>query len=201
LRSLEGRLDELEALWMLVLDSYPENPGPRCAHAYMLADLGQLNRAREEIARIDQSKIMEREYSSLWLGSLDQLGRACAIVGDVDRCRELYAQLLPYAQFHIVVIAAVAYQGAVHGVLGVLATALEEYPAAERHLEAALETNNAMQTHALVAQNQFDLAKMLERRAQDGDQARSRELLEAAAATAERLGMRGLTRKFAAGVG
>jgi hypothetical protein len=74
----------------------------------------------------------------------------------------------------------------------VLATLAGDHPAAEEHFEHALSTSRAVGARAHVARTSVDYARMLGSRRAPGDDARMASLLDAAASSADQLGMDGL---------
>jgi hypothetical protein len=102
---------------------------------------------------------------------------------------ELYARLAPHAGQWVAIGVGGATAGSVQRVLGVLATLLGRLDAAERHLRAALAAHERAGARPWVARTQYDYARLLLRRAGSGDRERADRLLDAAAATADALGM------------
>ncbi len=131
-------------------------------------------------------------YDTLWI--LAQCADVAAQVPHPRAAELLYAQLLPYADlavgqgFNNFCVGAVAHW------LGLLAATLERWDDAEGHFEAALEMNERMGARPWLANTQYEYARMLLARGHDADREKVRDLLTAAAATAEELGMPPLLR-------
>jgi hypothetical protein len=113
-------------------------------------------------------------------------------VGDVASAKSLYGLLTPWAAFNAVDVAE-GFRGAISRYLGLLATMLELFDAAERHFEDALALNTQMGALPWVARTQIDCARMLLARERAGDRERARLLGDAGLATCVELGMQAST--------
>lgn len=121
-----GLIDE-----MLALDSVPHTAGFEAA-AY--ADAGDDVGARNAAARLTVTSLAEHHHD---LEFTALLAEAIAVGGIEEQRRLMYSRLLPYAGTNIVVGGCASFWGPVDLILGLLAAALGERGAAERHLKAA----------------------------------------------------------------
>jgi len=86
--------------------------------------------------------------------------------------------------------------GSVARYLGMLATTLGDWVAAEEHFSAALRLDERLQAWPWLAHTKHEFALMLRARGRRRDQGRAAELIAAAAASAERIGMPALQQKI-----
>ena len=112
----------------------------------------------------------------------------CALLEDRDAAERLYSLLLPFERLYAHAPVESVF-GAVASSLGVLATTMGSYDAAERHFAVAIDIEEAMRAPPWRAHAQHDLAIMLLARRGAGDTERARGLLDEARATYSRLGM------------
>jgi tetratricopeptide (TPR) repeat protein len=127
-------------------------------------------------------------FDEEWLVSLGLLAEAASILGSAESAPHLYELLLPYGDR-----VAVGYPelctGAVARYLGLLATTMQRWEAAERHFEDALEMNARIGARPWLAHTQYDYARMLLARDASGDPEQARLLGSQALATYRDLGM------------
>ncbi len=138
LRSLQGRLSELEALLPLLVES--DIPGLRETAAVILASIGRSDEARA--ALVDEGKGLRRlalDYTFL----VTACGRAnaIAVIGAVDLAAEARAELEPYAGQFAVLNASVCL-GAVDVYLGLLAATEGDRESAITHLRNGIARND-----------------------------------------------------------
>ena len=118
------------------------------------------------------------------------LADACAFLEDQDAAARLYALLSPYEERYTVAPVEATF-GSVARALGVLASTLGRFDAAERHFAAAIETEPKMKARPWLAHAQHDLATMLLAR---GESERASELAAEAVRAYRELGMERLGR-------
>ena len=80
--------------------------------------------------------------------------------------------------------------------LGMLAATLGDWAAAEEHFAAALAMDEQLQAWPWLAHTKYEFALMLRARGRPCDHDRAAELIAAAAASAERIGMPALQQKI-----
>ena len=159
----------------------------RCALAAFLTEDGRTAEATmlfEELAADDFSHLYVDEE---WLASATLLTEVCWSLGDMERARSLYQQLLPYRTLNAVGWPEIIL-GSVERPLGILAGMLGNSEDSENHFKHALEMNTHMGARPWVAHTQHDYARMLIRRNAAGDRRRGLQLLEATQAAYRDLG-------------
>jgi DNA-binding CsgD family transcriptional regulator len=128
---------------------------------------------------------------------------ACAVMAELaeqfddrERAGQLYRLLLPHADLFacsgagvIVIVGSVRYP------LGIAAATIGRLDDAVRHLRAAIDRGHRVGMPPMVAQATHQLARVLARRTRPGDRDEAGALATAAAALADRLGMRPLQRQ------
>jgi tetratricopeptide (TPR) repeat protein len=194
LRVQQGRLEELVEAMSEFVALYPELPAFRAPLAFVHAELGHVEAARQELDSLATDELVGLTHP---LSANSLLAAACASIGDARRAALLYDRLLPYAGRNVAVAPALC-MGAVGRYLGLLASTMERWEDAQAHFEDALQLNTAMGAHPWLAFTQHDYATMLLRRDGRGDRERAVALVGSALATAEALGMEGLRAKAAA---
>ena len=85
-----------------------------------------------------------------WLTAITVLAEACALLGDADRARTLYAMLEPYAELNVQVGAACCF-GSTLRFMAEVAGAMGDWAAMERDFERALELNAAWNNRPVIA--------------------------------------------------
>jgi DNA-binding CsgD family transcriptional regulator len=105
-------------------------------------------------------------------------GELAASTGDADLTRQCYERALPYAGLYLNSMSSCA--GAIARPLGVMAAALGDHPAAERHLAAAVAMEHRLGSPSFLVLAQIAYARQV----RDSDPRRSRELASAALAGA-----------------
>jgi DNA-binding SARP family transcriptional activator/tetratricopeptide (TPR) repeat protein len=160
----------------------------RCALAALLVGDGrtaEATRLFEDLVADDFSRIYIDEE---WLASVTFLTEVCWSLGDVERARFLYQQLLPFRNLN-----AVGYPetvlGSVERPLGILAGMIGRSEDSEDHFRCALDSNTRMGARPCVAHTQHDHARMLIRRGSPEERHRGLHLLAATREAYRDLGM------------
>ena len=197
LRHEQGRLAELEQSLRALTDEHPQYPWrPRLA--VLLAEQGRYREAREEFEVLAVHRFADVNFTKAGF-VLPLLAEVCAYLGDRTRAEHLYRRLLPFDGRCVVVGGAMfACTGAYARYLGLLATTLERWDDAERHLRDALAMHEAMPSPPLVARTLHDLAAFLVARGRPGDAALIHRLAARSAASAREMGMSRLAAQSAA---
>jgi tetratricopeptide (TPR) repeat protein len=188
LRREQGRLQEMEDVIRRSIDEYPWYPLFRCALAHLHAVTGHEHQARgsfEELAATDFASIPR---DNQWLLAMTLLPEVARFLGDVRRAAVLQDLLLPYAELNVL-FAPEVVTGSVAGALAVAAETAGRWDLAETHFEEAIARNERMGALPARARAQHDYARALLARDGPGDRDRAVELLGAAVATADELGM------------
>jgi hypothetical protein len=123
--------------------------------------------------------------------TLCYLAETCVRLGDADGAEQPYDLLLPYRDNAVVLVATVCC-GANARYLGMLASIIGDWAAAEMHFESALGMGQRLQAWPWLAHTKYEFASALHTRNCSGDRTRMRTLLAEAAASVERFGLRHL---------
>lgn len=192
LRREQGRAAETIARTREVARAAPGMPVWSCALASGLAEAGDLDGARRELARmtVDRCAALQRDF--FWLYAMTHLARACAALDDAEHAVVLYELLLPFGHQVAVAQHGVMSDGAVARYLGLLATVLGRWDDAEAHFIAALALNERLGARIFVTATRHDHGRMLLRRGAPADDLRAHALLDAAAGEARGLGQSAL---------
>jgi len=182
----EGRFDELAAAIGGHADGFPWVP--RWRDALAASETGDVGAARAEIERHARRDFADLPRDGLWILHLCSLSQACVLVGDSRRGEQLYELLLPFEDRN-----AVSYTlqslGPVALRLGMLATMLERWDAAEAHFEAGLERCAVLGARSLRARTLLAYAEMLRAHGKAADALRIRAMQDEAAVLSEELGL------------
>ena len=167
---------------------YPARPVFRCVFTHLQMLLGRLPEARGELTALAADDFAAMPFDSEWLYGMSMLAETCIAVGDAESAPVLYRLLLPWAALNAADHPE-GIRGSVSRYLGLLATAMADWPTAQSHFEAALAMNERMGARPWLAHTQRDYARMLLERAEAGDRERATDLLESATAIYGELGM------------
>ncbi len=192
IRREQGRLAEMEAGIKGFAQMYPAVPAWRTALAFNYAERDMVEQARVEFEILAKDNFSVFPRDGNWPIAMALLIETCAIVGDAERARFLYGELLPFGDRCVVVGAAVDCYGPSHRLLGRVATTMERWEDAERHFEDALAMNARMGAGRMSGWAFYQYADMLLRRDGDGDRKKALSLLSQALDIAERLGLKAL---------
>ncbi|HEY3010665.1 MAG TPA: AAA family ATPase [Micromonosporaceae bacterium] len=152
-------------------------------------ELGDREKGEESWQRLKAMvPVLPRDGRRMYI--LVTAGQVAVWLGDLAAARDCYARALPYAKLYL--NNTTACHGAVARPLGVIAAAIGETEAAERHLAAAVAMEQRIGSPPFLAQAQLAHARVLLARGAAGDRPRAQRLAEQAAATARRLGMPGV---------
>ena len=195
LRREQGRLGELVEVVERAVDEYSGYPVWRYVVADVFAELGRKDEARaafEVLAADGFVHYLEMQ----WLFSISLAPDVCGYLGDVERAATLYELLQPYAHRNATLPPELCH-GSVSRGLGVLAATMRKWNLAVQHFDDALLMNGAMGARPWLAHTQYDYGRMLLAREPD-DRRRAHDLLAAAKALSEELGMKALAEKVSA---
>jgi tetratricopeptide (TPR) repeat protein len=111
----------------------------RGGYTWMLAGLGETERAREEL---HAAMKLNHAFDANWLSLQAELAEASVLLGDATFAATLYERLAPYAGRPVTAGRAACCFGAVDRTLGGLAALLGRQSGAARHLEDAIRLND-----------------------------------------------------------
>ena len=189
LRRAQGRLAEYEDTIKRSVHEYPPLLRFRCALAHTYGELGHKRDASAVLDELMTHDLANEHVDAEWLLSMTLLADVCAIVEDQDAAARLHALLAPYEGLYTVAPVEATF-GSVARALGVVASVLERFDAAERHFALAIETERKMKARPWRAHAQHNLAAMLLRRGAVGDDERALALLDEARDIYRELGMK-----------
>ena len=195
IRREQGRLAEVAPVLRRFIDENPRDAAWRPGMALIASDLGFHDAARksfEDLAAggfafpVDAKRTLTMSY----------LAEVCSRLGDVDRAERLYNLLLPYRDLAVIAPATTVCCGSAGRYLGMLAATLGDWTAAEEHFAAALAMDERLGAWPWLAHTKHEFALMLRTRGRRRDHDRAAELIAAAAASAERIGMPAMQQKM-----
>jgi tetratricopeptide (TPR) repeat protein len=200
LRREQGRLAETEQVTRTAIERCPWYPVHRAALVCTLHHLGRQTEARAVFDDLAADDFGALHRDSEWLLGIALTGEACAILGDRDRARTLYQQILPFERRHAHVIGEGSV-GAMDRYLGLLARTMGQLEAAERHLRVAIEMNERMGARPWTAHTRCDLAEVLLEGDGSGDRERAVQELRIAGELCQQIGMIALSGRVARRLG
>jgi tetratricopeptide (TPR) repeat protein len=113
----------------------------RGSHAWILAGLGETERAREELRA---TMALSHPFDANWLSFQTECAEAAILLEDATYAATLYELLTPFAGRPVTAGRAVCSYGAIDRSLGGLAELLGRRDDAVRHLEDAIRLNDAL---------------------------------------------------------
>jgi hypothetical protein len=137
----------------------------RGSYAWILAGLGETERAREEL---HATMNLPHAFDANWLSLQAELAEASLLLGDATHAGTLSKRLAPYAGRHVTAGRAVCSYGAVDRSLGGLAALLGRKAAAVRHFEDAICLNDAFGCAVWRTRAERDLARIIREGPGDG---------------------------------
>jgi DNA-binding winged helix-turn-helix (wHTH) protein/tetratricopeptide (TPR) repeat protein len=191
--SLQGRLDEQEALVRDISSRYPGLGGWRSVLGCVEARRGMRRQARQRFERLMAGLSDAIRVEPFVLGLLAPLADLCSAVGDADHAARLYQALSPYARYYGIIVSGLATQGPVARHMALMAGQMGRHELAVTHFEAALvTTDGGSRPHQALACHEY--ARLLASTENASNRAHAQELLERALSEGHALGMAGLVR-------
>jgi DNA-binding CsgD family transcriptional regulator len=187
LRREQGRLNELGPVLthFMRTASAASIWGPGLAVLYV--ELDRLDEARAEFERLAARDFDDLPRDGRWATCLAYLAELCTALKDARRAAMLYRLLLPYADRALVLGGGFVCSGASGRHLGMLAATMSNWPASERHFEAALAMNTRIGALLPLAHTRHDYAAMLLARGAPGDRARAMGLMRSSLSSARKM--------------
>lgn len=188
LRREQGRSAEVEPMLQGLVAQFPTVPSWRCGLAYVLNELDRRDdaRAQFEILAADEFSGIPRD--AFWLVAMLGTIEVCVSLADRERAAVLYRLVRPYADHFAVNVVGTCVSSIARG-LGCLAGLLSDADEAKQHFESAIALESRLGARPLLAHSQHDYGAMLLQHDGKGDREKARQLLGAAHATFEQLGM------------
>jgi class 3 adenylate cyclase/tetratricopeptide (TPR) repeat protein len=200
IRREQGRLAEIASLFKRFVDDHPEDSTWRPGLMLIASDLGFEVQARRSLDQMAESEF-SLPMDSKRLVTLTYLAEVAARLREAEHAERIYASLLPFRDQAVTVPAFTLCCGAAARYLGLLASALGDWSAAEAHFEYALHMNERLKARPWLAHAQHEFSVMLSSRNRRGDQARAADLLAAATAAAKELKMFALLERIGGAAG
>ena len=119
----------------------PAGPAYRGSYAWVLAGLGETERARSEL---DEAMAFPHAFDANWLSLQAECAEARVLLDDPTHAPVLYERLVPYAGRPATAGRAVCSYGAIDRQLGGLAALLGHHDDAVRHLKDAIRINDTL---------------------------------------------------------
>ena len=198
LRREQGRLKELGPVLAHFMRTASATSvwGPGLAVLYV--ELDQLDKARGEFERLAARDFDDLPRDGRWATCLAYFAEVCAALGDPRRAAMLYRLLLPYADRTLVLGGGFVCSGSSGRHLGMLAGAMSDWPASERHFEDAVAMNTRIGALLPLAHTRHDYAAMLLARGEPGDRDRASALLRSSLSSAQKMGAHALEQRAGA---
>jgi tetratricopeptide (TPR) repeat protein len=186
-RRERGGLERLEGPVRFYVERFATIPGWRCVLAWLLAETGKSDEAREILDSFVTDGFHGLPLDGIWLGAVAYLAEAAAVLGDPTHAAALHERLEPYADRNVAIGWASTCAGSASRHLGLLADLLGRRDEAIARLETALAMNERMRARPWVVHTQVALARVLAQA--PADRERAAELFDAALAEARAVGM------------
>ena len=198
LRREQGRLQEVAPIVRHFVQTSPAASTWRPGLALIYSELGLEQEARAEFEQLAAHDFTDLPQDAVWSTCITYLTEVCTFLGDARRAAMLYPCLTPYDGYNITIGPTVACYGAASRYLGMLASTMSDFEAAQGHFEDALQMNARMGAKPWLAHTQHEYAKMCLARNQPGDREQALALLDEALAMSRELEMRALENRVGA---
>ena len=186
-RRARGRLERLEGPVRYYAERFGTIPGWRCVLAWLLAETGRADEARELLDAFAADRFRGLPEDGIWLGAVGYLAETAAALGDATHAQALHDLLVPYADRNVAIGWASTCAGSASRHLGLLADLLGRRDEAIERLETALAMNERMRARPWVVHTQLALAAVLAQA--PADRERATALHESSLVEARQLGM------------
>ncbi len=115
----------------------------RCSYAWILAETGRVDEAREELAAITADDFAAIPFDANWPSAMGELTEVSTTLGDAALAAPLYDRLLPYAGVALTSGRAIGTFGSTERLLAALAATLGRPDEARARHERAIALNEA----------------------------------------------------------
>ena len=191
----QDRLEELIEPLHDYVARFPALVAWRASLPDVLEAAGLHREAQQELAELEELGL-PAPADPLWLACNVSYTRACYELRVVRLAPVLYERLAPYGDCIATVGYTATILGSIHRYLGMLATLMQDFRAAERHFERALDVNWRNELPLMTAWTRLNFAQML--LARDGSpSSRSMRLAGQALRTAQASGLVRLASRLA----
>ncbi len=186
IRWMQGRVVELEPVFLQARQSAPHEPVWGAALAWIWLKQGRRSAARALVASLPP--VSELPVDRNWLSTACILAEVVAELSEISRVGELYEALLPFASRLVTIGLGVTCWGTVDRALALLAAASGDVPGALVHYRRGIELAGRAEAHAWLAEMQWELAELL----RASDRAEAVRLASEATATGRALQLHGI---------
>jgi tetratricopeptide (TPR) repeat protein len=183
LRWEQERLGELEIAIEEFIVKFPAIPAWRSALAFVWGSTGKLYQAQKLLDILANGKLQRLPKDALWLTALCLLAETAHRLRDKEQSRNLTSMLMSYADRVMVIGVGAGCVGAVAYFLGLLATVTDSWQEGEVYFEKALEVNQCLGAHSLIARTEYRYGEFLLKRNWADDWQKAKELLTQAKRT------------------
>ena len=194
LRIEQGRAAEVLDAGRDFVAQYPQVPAWRAGLSVILAELGLVDEAREQLAVLAVDGLDAFRPDQEWLFLMGAIAETCSTIGATDIAAECYELLAPFADRCIVLGDGYVLWCSAEKSLGILARTVGRALDACRHLDRALAVHRSLGAHPLVARTAFEYARALHEA--NADPAVVTQQLTNARRQATQLGQFGLLRSI-----
>lgn len=185
---MQGRLKELAPVFVHFMRDVDRRKAWRPGMMMMLMALDQRQEAAVAFHEL-VSMLTELPRDGAWATTVIYLAEGCVYLDDVSRAQTIYDQLIPYDGRNVISGFHLSLYGPVGRLLGMLATVMKHWEAAERHFIGARALATRQGARPALAQTEYAFARMLAARDGDGDRGQATELAKSAEQMATTLGM------------
>ena len=183
-----GGIDEIRSDIERMVEERPARVFFRCVLAVADLELRDYEGARGTLEDLAQDDFGRIPRDKEWMLALSLLVEVATTLDDVDQTSVLYRLLEPYG--HLVVVNAHEFSiGSAARTLGLAATQLGRFDAADRHFHDALTINEQLGARPWLARTEYDYARMRLARHEAGDVGAAIELLQSALPRCQELAM------------
>jgi hypothetical protein len=168
-------------------------PYRRARRIRFLVEIGATERAMTALQELPAENLHKLPHDRDYLATLAHLAVASIATRSLTHVEALYALLSPYPHFHAADLS-LHCDGSVSHFLGTLARALGRIRDAVRHLDEAVDRNDAAGFEARAAHSVYELAGAVLESSSSRNTKRARALLARVLDTGRRTGMEPLTR-------
>jgi tetratricopeptide (TPR) repeat protein len=185
------RMAELEGPVRELVKANEQRPAWRSGLCLLLCETGRREEGRAEFELLAAHDFADFVRDGDWMIAVTLLADACTELGDARRAGLLYELLTPYRSDNVVIGLAAVCLGSAARYLGRLAATMGDRERALEDLAQAIAAHTALQAPVDLAHTQIDYARAL------GPGPEADRLIESAAATAQRLGLRSVAARVA----
>ena len=185
-----GGLDRIEPTMRKIVAAHPSRPMFAFALAHIHAITGRQPEAERVLDELADSGLSTVPFDQEWLVAMSLLAETATLLERRDISPALYELILPFSALNSVDLPE-GIRGSMSRYLGLLATLLQRWDAAEKHFDEALTLNERIGATPWLALSRSDYARMLLARNTPGDRQRAQQLLADASTAYGELGVAG----------